>query len=96
MTNDQIFVLGMTTIVCSACVLFAIVGAVVARRRGAAKGQPRLDPAVNDRLAHMEQAIDAIAVEVERISEGQRFVTKLLSERTAAAGQIPERVANQH
>jgi hypothetical protein len=28
----------------------------------------------------MEQAIDAIAVEVERISEGQRFTTKLLSE----------------
>jgi hypothetical protein len=31
----------------------------------------------------MEQAIDSIAVEVERISEGQRFTTKLLSERTA-------------
>jgi len=28
----------------------------------------------------MEQAIDAIALEVERISEGQRFTTKLLSE----------------
>jgi hypothetical protein len=33
------------------------------------------------RLQHMEQAIDAIAVEIERISEGQRFTTKLLSER---------------
>jgi hypothetical protein len=33
------------------------------------------------RLDRMEQAIDAIAVEVERISEGQRFTTKLLSER---------------
>jgi hypothetical protein len=31
----------------------------------------------------MEQAIDSIAVEVERISEGQRFTTKLLAERTA-------------
>jgi hypothetical protein len=29
----------------------------------------------------MEQAIDSIAIEVERISEGQRFTTKLLSER---------------
>ena len=35
-----------------------------------------------DRLARIEQAVDAIAVEVERISEGQRFTTKLLSERT--------------
>jgi hypothetical protein len=29
----------------------------------------------------MELAIDSIAVEVERISEGQRFTSKLLSER---------------
>jgi hypothetical protein len=37
---------------------------------------------VGDRLERMEQAIDAIAVEVERIAEGQRFTTKLLSERS--------------
>jgi len=36
---------------------------------------------VSARLERMEQAIDSIAVEVERISEGQRFTTKLLSER---------------
>lgn len=35
---------------------------------------------VINRLERMEQAIDSIAVEVERISEGQRFTTKLLSE----------------
>ncbi len=38
---------------------------------------------VGDRLERMEQAIDAIAVEVERISEGQRFTTRLLTERAA-------------
>jgi hypothetical protein len=32
------------------------------------------------RLARLEQGMDAIAVEIERISEGQRFVTRLLSE----------------
>lgn len=31
------------------------------------------------RLERMEQAIDAVAVEVERISEGQRFVTQLMA-----------------
>jgi hypothetical protein len=36
------------------------------------------------RLQHLEQAIDAIAVEVERISENQRFTTKLLAERDSA------------
>lgn len=35
----------------------------------------RLDEARLDRLEH---AIDAIAMEVERLGEGQRFVTKLL------------------
>jgi hypothetical protein len=32
------------------------------------------------RLARLEQGMDAIAIEIERISEGQRFVTKLMSE----------------
>lgn len=34
----------------------------------------------SQRLERMEQALDAVAIEVERISEGQRFVTRLLSE----------------
>lgn len=32
------------------------------------------------RLERMEQAIDSIAIEMERVSEGQRFVTRLMSE----------------
>jgi hypothetical protein len=40
------------------------------------------------RIVRIEQAVDSIAVEVERISEGQRFVTKLLAE---PRHQIPER-----
>ncbi len=39
-----------------------------------------LPPATEGRLERIEQAVEAIAVEVERVSEGQRFVTKLLSE----------------
>ena len=35
------------------------------------------------RLERMEQAIDAVAVEMERVSEGQRFVTQLLAKREA-------------
>ena len=35
----------------------------------------------DDRLARVEQAVESIAIEVERISEGQRFVTKLMSDR---------------
>lgn len=39
---------------------------------------PAVDP--SPRLDRIEQAIEAVAIEVERISEGQRFTTKLMSE----------------
>ena len=40
-------------------------------------------PDHTQRLERMEQAIDTIAIEMERVSEGQRFVTRLLSESRA-------------
>ncbi|HEX4935982.1 MAG TPA: hypothetical protein VFV33_22535 [Gemmatimonadaceae bacterium] len=39
------------------------------------------------RLQRLEQAIDAIAVEVERMSESQRFTAKVLAERLPSAGK---------
>jgi hypothetical protein len=51
-----------------------------ARKMDAESRNPRLPMDVTDRLARMEQALDSIAIEVERITEGQRFTTKLLSE----------------
>jgi hypothetical protein len=50
--------------------------------------QPALPPAVfkeaAQRLERVEAAVETIALEIERISEGQRFVTKLLSENQPA------------
>lgn len=50
-----------------------------------------------ERLERLEQSVDTIAVEIERITEGQRFVTKLLSEGqqvpALAAGKRPETIA---
>jgi hypothetical protein len=39
---------------------------------------------LGDRLDRIERSVEAVAIEVERISEGQRFVTKLLAERETA------------
>ena len=36
------------------------------------------------RLANLEGSIDTVAIEIERIGEGQRFMTRILSERNAA------------
>ncbi|HVD59681.1 MAG TPA: hypothetical protein VNC11_02330 [Gemmatimonadaceae bacterium] len=47
--------------------------------------RPQIPAEVMSRLERIEQSVDAIAVEVERISEGQRFTTKLLSEVRPAA-----------
>ena len=44
------------------------------------------DRATQDKLEHLQQSMDAIAIEVERISEGQRFVTKVLADRQIGAG----------
>lgn len=50
--------------------------------------KPALPPAVFNeaaqRLERVEAAVETIALEIERISEGQRFVTKLLSENQPA------------
>ena len=41
----------------------------------------------DQRLERLEQGMDAIAIEIERVSEGQRFVTKLLSEASPLNGR---------
>jgi hypothetical protein len=37
-------------------------------------------PEIDTRLESLQQSLDAVALEVERIGEGQRFVTKVLQE----------------
>jgi hypothetical protein len=59
-----------------------------ARRMDADAKNPRVPMEVTGRLERIEQSLEAVAIEVERISEGQRFTTKLLSEGRSAA-QIP-------
>jgi hypothetical protein len=51
--------------------------------------QRQIPPISDARLERMEAAIDAMAVEIERISEGQRFVTKLLAERAEQSKSLP-------
>lgn len=59
-----------------------IISIVLNRRKPALKeGSVAAIEEISQRLARMEQAMDATAIEVERISEAQRFTTKLLVER---------------
>jgi hypothetical protein len=70
----------------------AIARAAVAHRKEASKlDRDSTSPLAEARLARIEQAVEAIALEVERISEGQRFTTKLLSEQSRPAPRPVQR-----
>lgn len=72
---------GMIMVVVLSIVIGVPMIRALTRRWDSQAQTPKVPPEVADRLARMEQAIDTIAVEVERISEGQRFTTRLLSDR---------------
>jgi hypothetical protein len=71
----------------SAVAVIGVIFIVLSRRwkRRGPKQSRQLDPDATQRLQRLEQGMDAIAIEIERVSEGQRFVTKLLSESHAAS-----------
>jgi hypothetical protein len=72
------------------CAPIIAIGMPIARayaRRLESKPAAAIPSDVTARLERMEQAIDSIAIEVERISEGQRFTTKLLAERVGPAAE---------
>ena len=67
-----------------------LVVALIRKWEREARGKPaQPDPLSAERLARIEHAVDAIAVEVERLGEGQRFVSKLMSERQPERAAIP-------
>ena len=77
--------------------LITVVGPLArafARRieRGVPDRTPALPPDATARLERMENAIESIAIEVERLAEGQRFTTRLLADR---AGAQPPVAASQ-
>jgi hypothetical protein len=82
-------VCGMAMIVILITVLLESIVRVKGRRMVGAPPKDDLRR-IETRLADMQEALDTVAVEVERISEGQRFTTKLLADR----GEIPLDAAN--
>ena len=57
------------------------------------------DPELTERMERIERLMEVMAIEVERIGEGQRFVVKVMSERNLGPGErprTPERVITPH
>jgi hypothetical protein len=63
-------------------IVFLPLSVALARRiwRRSAAAVTSFPREIAERLSRMEQAVEATAVEVERIGEGQRFLTRLLTE----------------
>jgi hypothetical protein len=81
MDPKQVGVIAVFAIVFGSMMILGVVRALVRRPRAADSKQLE---EISERLARLEQSVDAIAIEAERISEGQRFTTKLLSDRDPA------------
>jgi hypothetical protein len=74
------------------CVAICVVGFPLARafgrlmdRKVQFKGVTA--PDLTPHIRQLQDSVDAMAIELERISEGQRFTAKLLAERSTAASQ---------
>jgi hypothetical protein len=71
----------------------ALISAIVVRlmdRRG--DGDPRRAQRLEERMARLEGTVESLSSEMERLAEGQRFMTKLLSDRVSSTprGHAPE------
>ena len=83
MPIPTIIVLAFT--MCSTAVILAVIAHVsrhISQRRLMVQSPPG-DDLVN-RLERIEQTVEATALEVERLAESNRFVARLLAERTEA------------
>jgi hypothetical protein len=91
MSPDEVlpFAFAFAALVVGARVVLPLVRAF-AKRLEQRSEAPRIPAEMTSRLERMEQAIDSIAIEVERISEAQRFTTKLLSDKTRSHAERAE------
>jgi hypothetical protein len=65
-------------------------GAVFARRLSLRDGGADKDlQEVRERLLRLEQSIESMAGDVDRVSEGHRFLTALLEGRAKGQGALP-------
>lgn len=83
--------------------LISIAGAyVLGRSRRRELPDTKHTEELNDRIDRVERLMETMAVEIERLGEGQRFMIKVMSDRPAlpsadaAASRSPGRVITPH
>ncbi len=84
LSSNQVMGLSVLSILFVLFPLAVGVGRAIFKRSSKPGVPPQVLTETAQRLERLESSVDAIAIEIERISEGQRFVTKLLSDGQAA------------
>jgi hypothetical protein len=90
-------VVGIVSII-TIFVVFPIVLAytrLIWKRPANPPGRSQLHDDTAQRIVQIQQSIDAMALEIERISEGQRFVTKLLADRPREGAKLEQGLKQQ-
>lgn len=77
--DEVMELIGMSMVTLCIIVLGTPIIRMIARRFER-RGHPEGAPASTQRMDRLEQAVDAVAIEVERISEGQRYTNRMISE----------------
>jgi hypothetical protein len=86
MDPDVINFAGVMAVITASAASFSLIWVGWRWGVAAARRHSQLPPPMNDaRLEQLQQSVDAIAIEVERIAEAQRFSAKLLAGREAEA-----------
>lgn len=92
MDPDVINFAGVMVIILGSIGALGYMGTALMRSFTRAKQPPALPPQrFDEQFAQLQQSVDAIAVEVERIAEAQRFSTKLLSDGVRIPASVEDR-----
>lgn len=84
MDPDVITFAAVSCIIVGLVASLSVIAVVTVRLLNAKSPVKQVKREQDDRLEHLQQSVDAIAIEVERIAEAQRFSAKLLHERVDA------------
>ena len=91
--DENTMVVAIMGQLCGTALLITVLTLWFRRRRQPSVTAPESMHRIETRLTELQHAVDSVAVEVERISEGQRFTTKLLSERVPSLASADSRQA---
>ena len=102
MNNDTLFLIAIVAVVAMAgfaTTLQFVRRLIELRHERQLRTPPDIFSAVSQRLDRIESAVETTALEVERIAEANRFMAKLLAERSTPSVPPPpksERVITPH